>query len=440
MGRVRKWLVCLCMTMSLLVGMAVVPIAAEETDIEKTCTVVIDGNGGLTDDGEQTVTRQLVAGKKYDLRGLFKKSKAVEERITVLEASGVGIDFENPMCVSFNGSDVHVRIEWLETGVDVAAVFYSYDWYKNTRNMYRIVDASAEFEVPELPDSTLEGTENLYWRCVSGGGVDVLPGEHVTLTENAVYAPYMTDLEAGLLLCSGDELFTTGKRFLTFPKGEEPQYDAWSADWKILLGWNTEKSGYGDFYDMAAFMPTIDTGWLTLYAIWQGDGEITVELDNTENGIEKPRMFAAKPGEKIFLPELQRDGYRFLGWQTDTGDIYKNVYTIPVDTEYYCSLTAVWEQLLYQPATVICDAASMKICIPAAQTIPETVKRIVLSAYERGRMVCSVTGTLQADGASQRIVCEVPESLAGESDTWKVFALDDAWSPVLKAEILTFQS
>lgn len=438
MGRVRKWLVCLCMTMSLLVGMAVVPIAAEETT--EYCVITINGNGGQRSDGNEVyVCEGIKIGEPYNIRGWFKKEKAVERSLVLVDGAEFSSDEEDPMCVTFYGNAT-VKIEWLETGVDVAAVFYSYDWNKNTRNMYRIVDTSAEFEVPELPESTLEGTENLYWRCVSGSGVDVLPGEHVTLTENAAYVPYITDLEAGLLLCSGDERFSTGKRFLTFPKGEEPQYDAWSAGRKILLGWNTEKSGYGDFYDMVAFMPTIDTGWLTLYAIWQGDGEITVELDNTENGIEKPRMFAAKPGEKIFLPELQRDGYRFLGWQTNVGDIYKNVYTIPVDTEYYCSLTAVWEQLLYQPATVICDAASMKICIPAAQTIPETVKRIVLSAYERGRMVCSVTGTLQTDGASQRIVCEVPESLAGESDTWKVFALDDAWSPVLKAEILTFQS
>ncbi len=437
MGRVRKWLVCLCMTMSLLVGMAVVPIAAEETDIEKTCTVVIDGNGGLTDDGEQTVTRQLVAGKKYDLRGLFKKSKAVEERITVLEASGVGIDFENPMCVSFNGSDVHVRIEWLETGVDVAAVFYSYDWNKNTRNMYRIVDTSAEFEVPELPESTLEGTENLYWRCVSGGGVDVLPGEHVTLTENAAYMPYM-DAETGILFCAGNEQFADGSRFAVCTELPFPEFSAKSLTGKTLFGWNTELDGMGIFYDMESVAPEIGDKWITIYAQWAGKDDKLVtlydELSDTTN------MFAGVPGTEIILPSLQKQGYRFLGWQEWGGkSIYRERYRIPEDSSF-CMLSAVWEQLLYQPATVICDASSMKICIPAAQTIPETVKRIVLSAYEHGRMVCSVTGILQTDGASQRIVCEVPESLAGESDTWKVFALDDAWSPVLKAEILTFQS
>lgn len=443
MGRVRKWLVCLCMTMSLLVGMAVVPIAAEETT--EYCVVTINGNGGQRSNGNEVyVCEGIKIGEPYNIRGWFKKEKAVERSLVLVDGAAFFSNEEDPMCVTFYGNAT-VKIEWLETGYDRAAIFYS---SQTGLEVSCILDLSSESRAPSLPESQDENLSILYWECKNDGEYDVLPGEVLIRGEeetkkeaaNLFYRPVVQEGTSGILFCSGDECFSTGSRFYVSQKDPRQTVPLESKNANWLLSWNTEPNGTGIAYYVTEgeTVASADSSWVRLYAQWSKENEILVTLYDEATKVSI--LCAGLAGSTIQIPNLQREGYQFLGWQAGEGkSIYKETYKIPEESSF-CMLSAVWEQLLYQPATVICDASSMKICIPAAQTIPETVKRIVLSAYERGRMVCSVTGTLQTDGASQRIVCEVPESLAGESDTWKVFALDDAWSPVLKAEILTFQS
>ncbi|GAB6091145.1 InlB B-repeat-containing protein [Spirochaeta dissipatitropha] len=166
----------------------------------------------------------------------------------------------------------------------------------------------------DLPEPEREGYTFTGWNTESdGSGTTVTAATEVTIAaEHTLYAQWSADTNQVIFNANGGDGTMPDQTIVT-GDAQNLNTNLFTRSGYSFTGWNTEADGSGQPYaDEEAF--TMGPSSVTLYAQWEAE-EYSVFLD-AQGGTE-PGTITVTYGQTYGdLPEPDRQGYTFAGWNT----------------------------------------------------------------------------------------------------------------------------